>query len=271
MSKPTYRRLAGLIIGGLIGLAFALVSTLINPILMPDLPLYMPPFGAFGNAFLGLSIGMLLGVLSAWTNPSVPGPLYAAVSGAVILLLAGFISGQTPLFLVPASLITSLFLMLPFGAMMVPITALFRVAINQLTDYRDKSIFLPRRWLSIVLILAVAVGGGYLFRLNPEAQIMLRRADDMIQAGLSAASNEALPEPLRGPEMRDFISRSSPDYELQWQNKNLNLYAIPRPALPEHEMAVVIARFDTGWNLVCLYPNTELNPRCRGFDELPHP
>lgn len=271
MSKPVYRRLSGLIVGGLIGLGFALVAALINPILMPDIKFYIPPFGIFGNALLGLGAGMILGLLSAWTNPSVPGPIFAGMVGAALMLLSGFISGRTPLFLVPASVVTALFLLLPFSAMLLPLTALIRVAVNQFTDYRDKSILLPRRWVMTVLLLAAAVGGGLLFRLSPEAQIMLRRAQSMIDAGLQVTNVEALPAPLIGPEMRDFIGSAGQSYQLEWQNKNLNLYAIPRPALPEYEMAVVIAHFDNGWSLVCLYPNTELNPRCKGFDELPQP
>lgn len=269
MTKATYRRLAGLIVGGAIGLVFALVATLINTILIPDIPFYMPPFGPVGNAFAGLTVGMFLGVISAWTTPSVPGPLLAAAAGAVLFLTAGLISGRTPMFLVPASLVTSVFLMFPFGAMLVPLTSLLRVAVNQLTDYRDKPIFIPRRWIWSALLLIAAFGGGMLFRLSPEAEIMLSRAKSMIDTGLQASASEALPDPLRGPEMQDFLASASQSYKLEWRNKSLNLYAIPRPGLPEYEMAVVIARFDNGWNLVCLFPNTELAPRCKGFDQLP--
>ncbi len=271
MSKATYRRLAGLVVGGLIGLFFALVATMINSILMPDIPFYMPPFGPIGNAAAGLTAGMLLGLVSAWTDASVPGPIYAAALGALLLLISGLIFGQTPLFLVTAGLVTSLFLMLPFGAMVLPLTALVRVAVNQLTDYRDHTILLPRRWLMIALLLACAIGGGMLFRLKSDAQIMLQRANSMITAGLQAQGNDALPAPLRAPNVQDFNAHATQKYQLEWQNHNLNLYAIPRPATPEYKMAVVIARFDNGWNLVCLYPDTQRDPGCRGFDKLPRP
>ncbi len=100
---------------------------------------------------------------------------------------------------------------------------------------------------------------------------MMRQAQSLIQTGLQAASVDALPEALRGPQMTDFLGQASPNYELEWQNKNLILYGIPRPAMPEFDMAVVITHFDNGWVLVCLYPNTELDPRCRGFDQMPRP
>lgn len=271
MTKTTYRRLNGCIVGGLIGLILTLTSMLVRVIPLSNLPLYLPPLGLVVNSLLGMAAGMLLGLVSAWTDSSEPGPIIAAGVGAIAFLLIAFISGQTPLFMVPATLVTTIFLMLPFGAMLLPLTALIRVAVNRWADYRRNSIFQPRRWVWTFLLLAAAFGAGNLFRLSPEAQIMLRREQTLIQAGLQSSSADALPQSLRGPEMADFLGHASPNYELEWQNKNLSLYGIPRPAMPEYEMGVVIAHFDNGWVLVCLYPNTELDPRCRGFDQMPRP
>ena len=52
MTKQTYRRCAGLILGALIGLAFGSVSQGVNSLFLPGIPLYQPPFGPIGNSLL---------------------------------------------------------------------------------------------------------------------------------------------------------------------------------------------------------------------------
>ena len=261
----------GCLVGGLVGLCFVLTSMLVRTLVLPDVPLYYSPLGFAGNTLLGLAAGVLLGLVSAWTDPSPPGPIIAAASGAVVFLVVGFITGMTPLFMVPATLVTTIFLMLPFGAMLLPLTAALRVAVNQWTDYRKYSSLQPRRWFMTVLLIALAFGAGNLSRYNPTARIMLQRTQATIQAGLRSTSADTLPASLRGPEMVDFIGSASANFQLEWTNQNLIIYQIPRPPMSEADMGVVIAHFDNGWVLACLYPNTELDARCRGFDEIPRP
>ena len=267
--KQTYRRWSGLILGALIGLAFGSISQGVNPLLLSGIPLYQPPFGPIGNSLLALLMGALLGLLCAWVEPSIPGILLSSGVGAALALIVAMNIGRTPLFMLPATAIGVVFLWLPFTGMLFPVMALFRTTINKLMDSRNERLTLPSRgWLPLLLVVAAGALGWTLVLTAP-ARTIVARNQQLLTEGLAAASTDELPAPLRGKDVDDFRSHASRNYQLAWENKNLTVYAIPRPAGPEHEISVVIARFDNGWNVVCLYPNLQTEPRCRSFDELP--
>ena len=269
VTKQTYRRWAGLILGALIGLAFGGISQVANPLLLPGIPLYQPPFGPIGNSLLALLMGALLGLLCAWVEPSIPGILLSAGTGAALALLVAMNIGRTPLFMLPATAIGVIFLWLPFTGMLFPIMALVRATINKLSDSRNERLTpLSRGWLPLLLVVAAGTLGWTLVLTVPARTVMARH-QQLLTQGLAAVSTDELPAPLRGKDVTDFRSHASQNYQLAWENKNLTVYAIPRPAGPEHEISVVIARFDNGWNLVCLYPNPQGEPRCRSFAKLP--
>jgi len=269
MTKQAYRRLAGLILGAVIGLIFGAVSQGVNPALMPGVPLYQPPFGMIGNTALMTLLGGLLGLLSAWTEPSIPGILLSGAAAAAMLLISNTFTSQLPALMAAANMMVAVFLLLPFSAMAAVGTGLVRTAVNNLTDYRNLSLLHPRRWWLAVLILIAAGGLGYAMLLSPSARTVLVRTQDMLQQGLAAENAADLPSPLRGNGMDDFLTHAAPGYTLDWENKNLTRYAIPRPGGPEYLMSVAVVRFDNGWNMACLYPNVEAEPRCHSFDELP--
>ena len=269
MTKQAYRRLAGLILGAVIGLIFGGISQGVNPALMPGVPLYQPPFGLIGNAALMIGLGGLLGLFSAWTEPSVPGILLSGAAAAAVLLITNLFTDQLPALMAAANTIVALFLLLPFAAMAAVGTGLVRTAVNNLTDYRNLSILHPRRWWLVVLILIAAAGLGYATVLPPSARTVLLRTQDMLQQGLAVTTPAELPAPLQGKGMDDFLAHASPGYTLDWENKNLTRFAIPRPSGPEYLMSVAVVRFDNGWNMACLYPDAEAEPRCHSFDELP--
>jgi len=269
VTKQTYRRWAGLILGALIGLAFGSVSQGVNPLLLPGIPLYQPPFGPIGNSLLALLTGALLGLICAWVEPSIPGILLSAGTGAALALIVAMNIGRTPLFVLPVTAIGVTFLWLPFTGMFFPVMALFRTTINKLTDSRNERLTLPARgWQPLLLMIGAGALGSTLILTLP-AQTVMAHHQQMLTEGLAAPSTDELPAPLRGKDVADFLTNASQNYQLAWENKNLTVYAIPRPAGPEHEISAVIARFDNGWNVVCLYPNPQAEPRCRSFDELP--
>jgi hypothetical protein len=269
VTKQTYRRRAGIILGALTGLIFGLISQGVNPFLLPGIPLYQPPFGMIGNMLLAIGVGLLLVLLSAWMDASVPGVLLSAAVGALLMLVAAFITGRTPLGMLPVTTIGLIFLWIPFTGMLIPVMGVIRTAINNLTDSRSSSEHAAARlWLPLVVVVAFGVLGATNVY-SPAARAIITHNHKMLQQGLVASSMAAMPQPLLGPEMEDFSAHASQNYRLTWDDKNLNLYAIPRVGGPEYLMSVVIARFDNGWNVVCLYPNAESQPRCRSLDELP--
>jgi len=269
VTKQTYRRRTALILGAVIGLVFGGIAQGINPILLPGVPLYQPPFGSIGNILLAVGVGALLGLLSAWMDPSVPGVLLAAAVGAVLMLVAAFFTGSTPLMEVPISTIGFIFLFVPFTGMLIPVMGVVRTTINKLTDTRLEKQSIPERWWLPLLVIAAGGAIGWSLVYSVPARTVLNHNHQMLQQGLTAGSMAQMPAPLLGPEMDDFSSQASQKYTLAWDNKRINAYAIPRSAGPEYLMSVVIARFDNGWNVVCLYTNTETEPRCRSLDELP--
>lgn len=269
MTKQTYRRRVGIILGAILGLVFGVLSQAINPILLPGIDLYLPPFGPAGNILLAIAVGASLGLLCAWMEPSVPGVLSAAAVGAVLMLAAAFFTGSTPLMEVPVTTIGFIFLFIPFTGMLIPVLGLVRTTINKLTDSRLEKQSLAARWWLPLLVIAAAGAIGWSLVYTIPARTVLAHNYQMLQQGLTASSMAQMPAPLLGPEMEDFSSHASQSYTLAWDDKRINAYAIPRTAAPEYLMSVVIARFDNGWNVVCLYPTAESQPRCRSFDELP--
>ena len=54
-------------------------------------------------------------------------------------------------------------------------------------------------------------------------------------------------------------------YKLSWERQRIERFRILRPGKNLDNHSVVMARFESGWNLVCLY----IAPMCKGFAELP--
>lgn len=269
MTKQTYRRRAGIILGAILGLVFGVLSQGVNHILLPGIALYQPPFGPIGNILLAVGVGASLGLLCAWMESSVPSVLYAAAVGAILMLAAAFFTGSTPLMAVPVSTIGFIFLFVPFTGMLIPVVGLVRTTINKLTDSRLEKQPLAARWWLALLVIAATGAIGWSLIYSTSARTVLTHNHQMLQQGLTASSMAMMPPPLTGPEMEDFSSHASQKYTLAWDDKRINAYAIPRTAAPEYLMSVVIARFDNGWNVVCLYPTADSQPRCRSFDKLP--
>jgi hypothetical protein len=92
--------------------------------------------------------------------------------------------------------------------------------------------------------------------------------DALLRAGLQAASPEALPVPLQAPDVPNFLGLSSPTYQLAWESRSLERFAIPRPNRPDYEMSVVVAHFDNGRMLACLYAGADLEAECRPYPPL---
>ncbi len=269
MPKHVYRRTAGILIAGGAALVYGFLSQYLNHFSVPGIPLYQPPLGAAGNFVLILAFGLLLGLICAWGEPSVPGVLAAAGVAAAAGLLANSLSPYSGLTWLPASIVVNFFLFFPASGAMVPVFALLRLAVNHQTDHSKRPIYLPvRLWAPLLLIFA-AVGTGFLTKLPEPAQVVLVRMDDMVKAALSATGPSAIPAPLSTEDVGDFQASAGSGYTLEFTQSDLRRFGIPRPALPEWEMSAVIARFDSGWSLVCLFPNPHHEPRCKGFGNLP--
>lgn len=269
MNKGSYRRTAGAILGGAVGLVFSGIAQTLPHVYLPDIPLYQPPFGPAGNILLGMLLGAVMGLISCWTEDTFVSVLISGALGAAVVIGATFSSDRMPFLNTGATVIGAIFLMLPFTAAACILTVLLRVAVNRLVSLRKGHRWsIERWWLPALLVIAAGLM-GYWQVMPADGRTVLSRTQSMLQGGLAVTAAADLPAPLAASRVADFISSASPGYTLAWENKGITRYAIPRPAGPEYLISVVVVRFDNGWNVVCLYPNAQADPRCQSFDELP--
>lgn len=269
MSIHKYRRLTGLRFGAGLGLMFGLTSLLTNPILLPGIPLYQPPLGPLGNIMLCVLTGALLGVISAWPEGSIQGTFIASAISALVIVAGNFAlaapSGNT----IVAILLTGFFLVLPFWAMLVPLIAALRWGVNKLVEaHADR---LPiRSHITIPTLLLPAVGlVGSLSHYRADARQLLAQTGAWLQESQRAVNADALPPSLRVPEVGSFLEKGRGAYGLSWEHQRIERFGIPRPGKNFDCHSVVVARFASGWNLVCLYIASDIAPLCKGFEELP--
>lgn len=237
---------------------------------MPGIPLYQPPFGAMGNILMALFIGASLGIIVAWSESGGVGVLWSSMLGALFIAIATLFIGQSESGEFWRKFAAVVVILVPTAAALAPIMILFRWAISrEEQSFRDalrgySTASFRRIALPASLVLVAGVFG--LFSLyNDLGRAVIRQMDLLIQQGRRNQSNETLPDPLRPPDVTQFSEQGNGPYTLQWEKDDQNQFAIPRPAGNAFEPSIVIARFDSGYLLVCMYPGKTGQPTCRDF------
>jgi len=266
MIDHTYRRVMGVLLGAWLGLTYGLVSQTINRLAMPGLPVYQPPFGPGYNTALCLVVGLLLGLASSWPVDSIRGTVLGSGASALAVVAVALLTANLNLERGPGAVIAIAFLGLPIFGMLVPMTAILRWAANRQEEARaDATWFWKRLALPVVLTAAVGAAGATSLY-PPEARAVMLRMNVLIQAGLQTVDASALPKALQPDDVVGFIERAKGPYTLEWKRTDLNRYAIPIPATNLHgRESGVIARFDSGWILVCIFVPDNDQPECKGF------
>lgn len=265
-----YRRLIGILLGIALAVCYALVSQFINRAALPGVPFYQPPAGPYGNLILLALLGASLGAVNAWFDESIKSILIAAGAGAVLVAAAAFLTGSPDQNLLVGKLVVSVVVMLPVWGALMPFLGVHRWAVDRQMQARyDRAPIWRWAWAPVLLLL-LAAGTGYFSLLRDYARVEIARTQALLQSGLAAGSPAALPEPLQHERVGDFLAHAAPVYTLEWSNRSVNRYSIARGLTQrEWELAVVIARFENGWNLVCLYAQSDGEVGCRGFERLP--
>ncbi|HPH96285.1 MAG TPA: hypothetical protein PKW33_07395 [Anaerolineaceae bacterium] len=259
------RRIGGLVLGAALAIIFGLLSGLINPLHLPGVPFYQPPFGVWGNLVLWLAMGLLVGLASTWSESGGKGLALGCLTGVLVVSLYQlWVMLQTP-YLISTKIVAIIAIALPLAGALLPLILLFRSAIDRLYEDRDRPFWWPAKIWKIVVMLAAAVVIGLAFQYSPAALRMVQRMDDMLKTAQQATSAEALPAPLRGARVVDFMQHGMGAYELSWDRDEYNRYAIPRLSGHESTQAVVVVNFKNGWVLACLFPDPEGTPECRSF------
>lgn len=264
----TLRLMVGLLLGLGLGLAYGISSQTINRIMLPGIMLHQPPLGLAGNILLWTMAGAALGLVTAWPKESLIGVILGGIVGASILTVITLSTGRTDAGVWTGKLLSTFFLFIPIAGLLMPLTGVFRWTVNKTIESRveKEPAWYGIRWPVLLLVLVVAIGT---FALLPShARIMLARTDALLAKGLELSTMDQLPEPLQNERVGGYIEHASAKYTLEWENKDINRFAIPRPLTDRPwEESVVIAYFDSGWKLVCLYADSNASPACRGFDD----
>jgi hypothetical protein len=261
-----YRRLFGLFLGAAIGLVYGLVSQTINYVVLPGISFYQPPLGPAGNIGLCVLGGAALGVVNAWLADAVVGTFVGSAAGALLIAASTMLAGEPSADIMPARTMMLVLIFLPIVAALVPLLAVHRWVVNK--EARARTLSTPR-WarvgLPLVLVIVAGVVGGSALYSSP-ARLMLSRTNELLQAGLAASDAASLPSPLQSDLVGGFLDHSQGAYTLAYDKDDINRFAIPRRMTDRPwEEAVVIARFESGWVLVCLFPKADAEPACKGF------
>ena len=257
MTDQRYRRATGALLGIMFGFGFALVSQLINRLALPGIPLYQPPLGPVGNIVLELLAGAGLGLLCAWPASAAKGILLGGMTAAAAIFAFTLVRMGAG----AASTLVGLVLSAPMAWVSVLGMAVVRWLVDRQVEARRESAPLLRR-LRLPLILTGVLALAAVFVLySADSRLELRRTNDMIRAGLAAHDTAALPAPLQAPGVTKFPAGQSP-YTLEWTNVELDRFFELRPAARYDQQAAVIARFENGPMLVCIYSAAKAAPSC---------
>ncbi|MCX6030727.1 MAG: hypothetical protein NT169_15705 [Chloroflexi bacterium] len=257
---PRYR--IGALLGAALGLAYGLTSQAITPLMLPGIPLYQPPLGLVGNIALSVAWGALLGLLCAWPTSGIAGTLFSSVA-SVLAAMVRFVFdlrsvGQD----VPRVIMAVVIIGLPMIVVTAPAMGALRWAVARQVA-ADTPI---ARRLIVPLLGCVLVAAAGAFAVGqPSARALLARTHTLIEAGLRVTDAASLPAALRSPRVGAFFEQARGGYTLEWTDRNLDGFIELRPANSYERHSAVIARFTSGWTLVCLYPTAEAEPNCGGY------
>jgi hypothetical protein len=270
MTTQTNRRLSGLALGVLLGLAFGIPSQAINSLAVPQIPFYQPPFGMLPNIVGCALLGGLIGLVCAWPKSSFAGVLIAALGGSIFLELSGSLSGsQVPSEKIGGLIVSLTVLLLPLVGLLGAVLSLFRWTVNKQVEYHADHTALLRRLVAPVLLMCIVGGLSATVLYPPEGQQRVKDMHALIQAGLQAADATRVP-PALANFADTFTQRATPDYTLQWITGNLIDWHIGQPAgYQEWQYSIVAARFDNGWIVACLFSPGDGPPNCKSYDRDP--
>ena len=263
-----YRRRAGCLLGLGMALAFGLVAMNLNRLMLPGVPLYQPPLGPWGNLLILGAAGAALGLVCAWPESGILGVFASAGLTALLLVAFNMLAARSWGDRVWVFLVGNAALFIPLAALCVPIMALVRWVAGKQDEARQLRLSVWRR-LPGPLALCLVAGACGLFTLyREETRLSLLRFDRSLAKARAATAADALPAYLQGADVGGFLAHARGRYTFQHETDNIDRFRIPRPGLNFDNQQAFIARFDSGWSLVCIYPTPDTDPLCKGFDTL---
>lgn len=266
MSNQAHRRLFGTGFGLLIGFIFGLGSQGINHLWLPGVPLYHPPFGLVGNVLLTAAFGAVVGLTTAWPKEGPWGVFWGSLLGTVVLFVVSLVGGadQEEGFVIQVISLTIILLPLA-GACAIPLVIFRWILSREMHRRLDYPVW---SWQRAVLPALVLVGtglSGLYFAYPALGRTVTAQMYELIVDGQEASSEDALPEPLRSRQVIGFFNNSRGRFELAWESDPDNHYRIARRFTNPYTPSTVVAHFENGWILACVYSNTVELPSCKSF------
>lgn len=262
---PSKERLSrwifGVVFGAWLGGVYALVSQAINWIYLPDIPLAPPSATPAGYVVEYLVLGALLGWICSIPENRYVGMLLGGGFSALcitILALQSVWGGE----FFSAALILLLLTFMPLILLMVPIAFIIRLGVDaQQVDPERPYLWARRYIIPAFLTLVVVVLGT--FTLYPKDQReAFQYVHDMIQQGQQSSDLKTLPEPLQ--DVRGFMENARGGYQLSWSDRVETFFG-PVPVGPELSQFLIIARFENGYALACVFSGNRPKPNCADY------
>jgi hypothetical protein len=260
-----YRRRVGCWLGLGLALAFGLVATNVNRLTLPGVLFYQPPLGPWGNLVLLGTAGAALGLLSAWPENGVLGTFASASLGALLLVAFNMLAARGHGDRLWVFVVGNAFLVVPLAALCVPLLGLVRWTAGKQDEGRQMHLPAWRRLIRPLALALMAGTCGMLALYHADTRVALARLNSSLAQAQGAADLSALPAFLQSEDVGGFVEHARGRYTLQHESNNVDRFRIPRPSLNFDDQQAIIARFEAGWSLVCIYPTPDADPLCKGF------
>jgi hypothetical protein len=157
----------------------------------------------------------------------------------------------------------------PVAAMILPLSIVIRWATDRQVLGRLDRVPVWRRLLLPVLLALIVAGVGVFWLCPARARVAVVRMNDIVQAAEGAPDRASLPPGYQSINALGYPERLRGRYTLDWVTDNLGIFAIPRPLETEADQVAVLAQFESGYALACLFVPGETVPRCMGYNQWP--
>jgi len=257
----------GAALGAAFGLAFGLSSQLVNLLVLSGVPLSYPPFGFFSNCLAITLAGAVVGLVTAYPESSINGSLAGTAMCLVILEVRALTIGAMPATLMLLSIVNTIPAIFGLGvifALALPLVLVLRWAIDVQKEQVHRPLMEFSRWQVPLLALGLMIAIGLAQLYSADTRRVLTEMHTLVQTGVKAEVTTTLPTALRPSAIAtDFRKYGSAAYTVEEsadQKIRADLSAVSQPDSP-----IILARFENGWELACLFEETAQTPRCISY------
>jgi hypothetical protein len=199
--------------------------------------------------------------VTSWPESNPFGMFLGGLLGAIMMIVGTFLNvmGTNESFGVMSFM--TLYIFLPMIVVALPISALIRWSTNYLipTDNGTPiNLWKGIMPLAITLTLAGLVGGLSLY--SGMARASLREMDAMVQSGIKARTDAAIPEPLQ--TVNGFLDNAQGGFALEWNDGSNEFKGQRLATSSDRDQGTVTVHFNNGFSFVCLFIPQAVHPVC---------